>query len=270
LIEQFISARFTSSGCDRVVIGVSGGLDSALNLKLLEKVVGPDRIEAFFLPYGKLSEPDERFSKIAAENSSIDLKVVDISPIVDSIPIVTDGMVKGNLMARSRMIYLYTVANKDNGLVIGTSNKTEILMGYYTKFGDGAADIYPTGDLFKTQTRHLAKELEVSEDIITRPPSAGLMEGQTDEGEIGIPYPLLDQIIVGILSGYDDTTIADNIDHTNTSVEEMDRSNFHPPVTDEHVDRVRQTIRSTRHKRCGLPIPKVNPMTVGIDLRERW
>ncbi len=270
ILVQFIQARFEEAGSDTAVIGLSGGLDSALNLKLITKALGPDRVSPFFLPYGKLSGPDVGFSEISAKDSGVSLKTVDISEMVDRFPIEADGMVKGNLMARTRMIYLYTYANKNNGLVIGTSNKTELLMGYFTKYGDGAADIYPTGDLFKTQTRELSREIGVPEGIIERPPSAGLMMGQTDEGELGIPYPILDQVLNGFLSSYRPEDIPGLIDYECVSKEECERANFDPPLKVDQVKWIDSMVKRTRHKRTGLPIPKVNPSTIGIDIRERW
>ncbi len=270
IIEQFISARFSSSGADLALIGLSGGLDSALLLELMCSALGKEKVRAFFLPCGDLSMNDREFAAEAARSCDIEVMEIDISPIVESVPIGTDGMIRGNLMARARMIYLYTFANKNNGLVFGTSNKTELLMGYFTKYGDGAADIYPIGDLFKTQVRELASDIGIPGSIIDRAPSAGLVHGQTDEGEMGVPYPILDQILKGYIIGLQPDLIADNIDHTSTSIDEMDRAGFEPPVEVELVTRIIETVKATRHKRHSLAIPKVDGDTIGIDLRERW
>lgn len=270
MLKQFISYRFHDSGAERIVIGLSGGLDSALNLKLAAGAVGPEKIDAYFMPYGKLSEQDERFAIMAAEESRVRLRKVEITGIVDGFPVQTSSMAKGNLMARSRMMVLYAHANMQNGMVIGTSNKTELLMGYFTKFGDGAADIYPTGDLFKTQARKLAKNIGVNDEIMARPPSAGLLEDQTDEGELGMPYPILDQILSGILQSMPYERIISSMDHSLASETEMKRANLKPPVTLDMIKRIDSVMKSTRHKRCGLAIPKVNTSTIGIDLRERW
>jgi NAD+ synthase len=270
IIEQFISSRFEMSKADTCLIGLSGGLDSAVVLKFLVRSVGKERVRAFFLPYGNLSDKDRAHSQEAAGSCGVELSEIDITPVVESIPFKTEGMVKGNLMARARMLVLYTYANLHNGLVVGTSNKTELLLGYFTKYGDGAADIYPIGDLFKTQVRTLASEIEVPESILNRPPSASLVEGQTDEGELGIPYPILDQVLNGHLRRMTTSDIADNIDHSAANVNDMDRAGFEPPVTDEMVERIIDMVRRSRHKRLSLVIPKVQTNTVGVDLRERW
>lgn len=270
VMDQFIVSRFEESGAGVAVIGLSGGLDSAVVLKLLARSLGPEKVKPFFLPYGNFSEDDRVHALEAAESCQLKLEGVDISPIVSSVPLPTEGMARGNLMARARMLFLYTYSNINNGLVFGTSNKSELLMGYFTKYGDGAADIYPIGDLFKTQVRSLAFELYVPEDIISRPPSAGLVSGQTDEGEMGIPYSLLDQILSGHLLGLSDERIAEFVDSSLATDEELKRSGFQPPVNRETVASVRETVRKTRHKRNSLAVPKLQNYTVGVDLRERW
>lgn len=270
IIEQFITERFTSASSEKAVIGLSGGLDSAVILSFLVSTIGKDRVAAFFLPCGKLSGPDRDFAFESAESCGVKLEEVDITPIVDAVPLKAEGMARGNLMARARMIYLYGYANINNGMVIGTSNKTELLMGYFTKYGDGAADIYPIGDLFKTQVRSMARDLDVPASVIERPPTAGLIQGQTDEGEMGIPYPILDQILMGYLGSLSPESIADNIDHTIITVEEMDRSGFNPPVDEDIVRRIIDVVERNRHKRMSLAIPKVQTSTINLDLRERW
>jgi NAD+ synthase len=252
------------------VIGLSGGLDSAVVLKFLVGSLGSAKVKPFFLPCGTISENDREHAFEAAKSCEMDLEEIDISPIVSSVSLPTEGMARGNLMARARMIFLYTYSNINNGLVVGTSNKSELLMGYFTKYGDGAADIYPIGDLFKTQVRSLAYEIGIPENIISRPPSAGLVRGQTDEGEMGIPYPILDQVLSGHLLGLSDQRIADFVDNSIANEEELKRSGFEPPVNEDTVSRVRQTVRRTRHKRSSLAVPKLQNYTVGVDLRERW
>jgi NAD+ synthase len=270
MIRQFISSRFEEAGTDVAVLGVSGGLDSSLILELLKRELGGLKIKAFFLPCGQISGPDRKFARLIAGSCGIELNEVDISPIVDSVPLKPENMPKGNLMARSRMLYLYTYANMNNGLVIGTSNKSEILMGYYTKFGDGAADIYPIGDLFKTQVRELSRDMGIPREIIERPPSAGLVPEQTDEGEMGIPYILLDQILNGILMGLSDEVILRNLDTSVAGEIDLRRSGTTLPLRVETIADIRKAYRGTRHKRTGLTIPKMQSYTVGIDLRERW
>lgn len=267
---DFIKDRFDEAGSSLAVIGLSGGLDSSLTLGLVAEALGPEKVRSVFLPYGDLSSPDREFSKIAAENFKVDHVEMDITPIVDAVPMKLEGMVKGNAQARARMMVLYAVANRENGLVIGPSNKTEILLGYFTKYGDGGADIYPIGDLYKTQARVLAAEMGVPDDILERPPSAGLVKGQTDEGELRIPYPVIDQILYGYLRDMDPGSIVDNMDYTTLSVNEMDRADFEPPLREEMVEEVISKVKKSRHKRWSMAIPKMEISTSGLDLRERW
>ncbi|MBN1538554.1 MAG: NAD(+) synthase, partial [Candidatus Thermoplasmatota archaeon] len=125
-------------------------------------------------------------------------------------------------------------------------------------------------DLYKTQVRELARELNIPPGIIERPPSAGLVKGQTDEGELGLPYPILDQILYGYLRYLNASEIAALLDYSTTSVEEMDRSGFEPPISTEGVERVISRVHLSRHKRCPLAVPKIEISTPGLDLRERW
>lgn len=270
IIEQFIKDRFKSSGVERVTLGISGGLDSSVVLKLASNVLGPERVSGFYLPYGAADKKDKTYAEMAAVSAGIELKEEDISPMIEPIPFKMEDMVLGNAQARVRMIVLYTYANKENALVIGTSNKTELMIGYFTKYGDGAADLYPIGDLFKTQVISLAENIKIPEEIIHRAPSPGLLEGQTDEGEIGLPYPLIDQILVGYLHHMPAGEILDGIDHTCVDVDQMDRAGFSPPVTENDVSSMIRRIRSSRHKRWPLQVPKIGGSTPGIDLRERW
>jgi len=270
IIVQFIRDRFEEAGSNIAVIGLSGGLDSALVLGLSVEALGKDRVKAYFLPYGDLSSKDRDFAVMASKAFGTNMEEIDIAPVVDSVPFQLEGMAKGNAQARIRMTLLYAKANLLNGLVIGTSNKTELLLGYFTKYGDGGADIYPIGDLYKTQARALASEMGVPAGIVERPPSAGLVAGQTDEGELRIPYPVVDQVLYGFLRDVDPDNIADSVDYTTTSVEEMDRAGFDPPITSEKVVQIIRRVKRNRHKRSSLAVPKVEMATVGIDLRERW
>lgn len=270
IIVQFIRERFDEAGASTAIIGLSGGLDSALVLGLTVDALGKDRVKAFFLPYGDLGTRDREFAVLASDVFGTNMEEIDITTMVDSVPFHLEGMAKGNVQARVRMTLLYAKSNLLNGLVVGTSNKTELLLGYFTKYGDGGADIYPIGDLYKTQARTLAAEIGVPGEIIEKIPSAGLVEGQTDEGELRAPYPVLDQVLFGHIRDVDPETIADSIDYTTTTVEEMDRAGFEPPITTEKVLQIIEAVKRSRHKRWSLAVPKVEMATVGIDLRERW
>lgn len=270
IITQFILRRVEMAKASGVVLGLSGGLDSAVAMTAAASALGPDRVKPVFLPYDDLSSEDLRYAEMASSSAGCELETIDISPVVDSIPIEAGGMVKGNIQARSRMIVLYAVANRENRLVLGTSNKSELMLGYYTKFGDGASDLNPLGDLLKTQVRHLAVELGIPAEIISRPPSAGLIRDQTDEGELKLPYPILDQIIRGYLQSMTVERIIRDIDYTTATEVEMERAGFKPPLKTEDVDSIISIIHGSMHKRNTIPIPKLGSSTIGVDLRERW
>jgi len=259
-----------SAGLKKAVVLVSGGLDSAVVLGLLCSSLGSDRVDAYHLPCGEGSTADRKHAEEAAGSCGVKLRTIDISGMVDSAPIEVSGMARGNLMARVRMVILYAAANTGNGLVVGTSNKSELLMGYFTKYGDGGADIYPIGDLFKTQVRKLARQMGIPEGIMEKPPSAGLLDGQTDEGEMGMPYIVLDQVLNGMIMGLSPDRIAEEMDLSSVSDDELRRSGMPLPPGREDIERVMETVRRSRHKRMSLAIPKVGPATIGVDLRERW
>jgi NAD+ synthase len=157
----------------------------------------------------------------------------------------------GNIQARIRMVLLYYFANKLNYLVVGTGNKTELLMGYFTKYGDGAADLLPLGDLYKTQVKELANYLEIPKNIIAKVPRAGLWKGQTDEKELGMSYELLDRILYGIELDLSSKTIAEKLGISIRKVKEIERIVF-----------------ENRHKRRAPLIPKVSIRTLGVDWHE--
>jgi NAD+ synthase len=180
-----------------VVLGLSGGLDSCVVAALAQKALGSKNVLALILPCHS-SAGDSRDAKLVSRRFNIKTKTIDLSKIydvlVDLLP-GADRMTKANIRPRLRMIVLYYFARKLNYLVCGTSNRSELKAGYFTKFGDGASDILPIGALLKTQVRALAVELGIPQRIIDKAPTAGLWPGQTDEREMGITYPELDEII---------------------------------------------------------------------------
>jgi NAD+ synthase len=197
-IEKSIINFIKLSADDRdVVIGLSGGIDSALVMALCVKAVGAKRVKGLMM-----AEERSMVSKTIidyAEALNVKYEIIPISPIVAAFKeygtIEDQQIVMGNLKARIRMTLLYSRANAENRVVMGTGNRSELLMGYFTKYGDGGVDFLPIGDLYKTQVRALSYKLGVPAKIITQPPSAGLWEGQTDEAELGITYAKLDQIL---------------------------------------------------------------------------
>ena len=195
-IEQMIRYAFWSGGSSGIVIGISGGIDSAVCASFCCRAVGGDRVLGLTLPSDVTPEEDLNDAADLCHTFGMEHRIISIEPMLRSftgIPGYTDSLyLRGNLMARIRMILLYYHANRDNRLVCGTSNRTEFLLGYCTKFGDNAADIQPILHLYKTDVMTVAEEIGIPEAILRKKPTAGLWTGQTDEGEIGLSYPVID------------------------------------------------------------------------------
>lgn len=196
-IINWIRNQVRQSGAKGIVMGLSGGIDSSVVVALSKGAVGKDKVLGLFLPCH--SHPaDLADAKLIAKKLGIKTKTVDLSDIYEAIlKILPKGnnLARANLRPRLRMLVLYYFANTLNYLVCGTGNKSELMAGYFTKYGDGGVDLLPIGNLFKRDVRSLAKELGIPERIITKPPTAGLWPGQTDEGEMGITYLELDDIL---------------------------------------------------------------------------
>lgn len=195
-IITFIKKTFQKEGFKKAVIAVSGGIDSSVALVLTVKALGAENVYSLQLPY-KNQETEN--SDLILDFVKIPLKnrvKINIGKIVDGFG-VKDKARLGNIMARVRMIYCFDLAKKLNALVVGTENKSEKMLGYYTRFGDEAADIEPIIHLYKTQVRQLAKELKIPEKIIKQVPTAGLWSEQTDEGDLGFTYKEADQALQG-------------------------------------------------------------------------
>jgi NAD+ synthase len=169
------------------VVGISGGIDSAVVAALCVETLGPDNVVGVSLPYGKQDTTD---AKTLADQLCIDFITNDITKAVDSIaqPGFYDKIVRGNIMARIRMVHLYMHSNLYGGIVVGTTNRSEAEIGYYTKYGDGGVDVEPIADLWKREVYEMGKLLNIPKPIMTKAPSACLWEGQTDEGEFGFTY----------------------------------------------------------------------------------
>ncbi len=196
-IVSWIKEQVRKSGAKGIVVGLSGGIDSAVVAALAREAIGAKRLLAFFLPCGS-HHLDLQDAGIVAKELGIKTKTVDLSGIYNSLIRIlppAGNLARNNLKPRLRMLVLYYFANKLNYLVCGTGNKSEIATGYFTKHGDGATDILPIGDLLKKDVRKLAQELKIPQPIITKAPTAGLWPGQTDEREMGILYPELDDIL---------------------------------------------------------------------------
>jgi NAD+ synthase len=200
-IVNFIKTSFSKAGFSRGVIGLSGGLDSAVSCMLIARALGNSNIFPLLLPCGFLNTQGVLDSVSFIETLQIprqNITRVDIEPIVRDViksePGI-DAIRRGNIMARVRMIILFDQAKKRQALVVGTENKSEHLLGYFTRYGDEASDIEPLRNLYKTQVYILAKHLRIPETILAKPPTAGLWDGQTDEGEFGFTYKDGDQIL---------------------------------------------------------------------------
>lgn len=204
-IEMWLETQLAQSGANGVVIGLSGGVDSSVVAALAKRSLGSAKVLGLILPCDSNSKDAER-ARIVAKKLGIKTDTVDLAPAFrcfgDTLP-EADKKTLGNLKSRLRMLTLYYYANRNNLLVLGTSNKSEIAIGYFTKHGDAAADLEPINDLYKTQVFELAKYLEIPEEIITATPTAGLWDGQTDESEIGMSYAELDAILKAVERGRD-------------------------------------------------------------------
>ena len=194
----FISEEVHKAGFKKVVLGLSGGLDSAVSAYLAQKALGASHVIGVIMPYQTSSQESLEDARLVADTLGIASQNVDITPLVDpyfSLFPEADHIRRGNKIARERMSILYDLSRKYQALVLGTGNKSELLMGYFTIYGDGAYALNALGDLYKTQVRQLARHLEVPARIIDKVPSAELWSGQTDEGELGISYDKLDRIL---------------------------------------------------------------------------
>ncbi len=182
-------------GDKNVFIGISGGIDSAVTASLCVKALGRKKVFGILMPYGRQKDIGDSITVV--NQLGIKYFKKDIKPIVDQYKITDNRFVNANIMSRVRMTILYAYANHKNGLVVGTTNKSEMAVGYFTKFGDGACDLEPIAALYKTEVFQLAKNLKINQNIITKKPTAGLIDNQTDEDDFGFTYSDLDIFLQG-------------------------------------------------------------------------
>ncbi len=251
ILIGFIRSEVTRVGYSRAVVGLSGGIDSALSCVLAVEALGAENVLAVRMPY-KSSNPDSmQHAGLLIEQLQIPSKTIEITNMVDPLfamdPEITK-LRKGNIMARERMIVLYDQSEVFKGLVIGTSNKTEILLGYSTQFGDAASALNPLGDLYKAQIRQLSRAMNVPAPIIDKPPSADLWDGQTDEGELGFTYEQADQLLYLMVD-------------QRYSPRECVEAGF----DQKFVDLVLRRVRRNQFKRMQPPIAKLSNRTIGYD-----
>lgn len=251
ILTEFLKSEVTRVGFARAVINLSGGLDSALSCALVAQALEPENVLALRLPY-RTSSPDSlEHAQLMIDQFKVPSKTIDITDMVD--PLIKEepnmsGTRKGNIMARARMIVLYDQSEGFKGLPIGTSNKTEILLGYTTMWGDMASAVNPIGDLYKTQVRQLSGALGIPAAIIGKPPSADLWVGQTDEGELGFTYEEVDKLLY---------LLVDQRFSPQECVEEGFDAKF--------VNSVMTRMRRNQFKRMMPPIAKVSNRTIGYD-----
>ncbi|MGH9867162.1 MAG: NAD+ synthase, partial [Candidatus Polarisedimenticolia bacterium] len=257
LIEEvlagFIADETRRAGRSRVVVGLSGGIDSAVAAALARRALGAAGVIGVMMPY-RLSDPTSvTHARDLARRLRFRTETFDISPMVDAwfaSDSAASRVRKGNKMARERMSILYDRSVVHDALVLGTSNKTELLLGYGTVFGDMASALNPLGDLYKTQVRQLAAQLKIPPVIRRKPPSADLWAGQTDEKDLGITYDLVDRLLYLL------------VDERATR-EDAVRAGW--PA--RQVDRVLARVRASQHKRRPPLIAKISSRTVGVDFR---
>ena len=251
ILTGFIRSEVTRVGFSRAVVGLSGGIDSAVSCALAAEALGPENVLAVRMPY-KSSSPDSlEDAQRTADCLKVPLKTIEITAMVDPLIEREPEMPKlrqGNIMARARMIVLYDQSEVFKGLVIGTSNKTEILLGYTTMWGDMASAINPLGDLYKTQLRQLAASLPIPKSVLEKPPSADLWIGQTDEGEMGLTYAEVDRLLYLLVD-------------QRYSPEDCANAGFEAA----YVDTVLARVRRNQFKRMMPPIAKLSNRTIGYD-----
>ena len=251
VVAEFIRGQLRQAGFERLVLGLSGGIDSALVAYLVAEAIGAERLLCVLMPYRTSSGASRTDAEAVVRALGCASELVDISPMVDAFFAADPEAAplrRGNVMARQRMTVLYDRSVTWGGLVVGTGNKTESLIGYTTVFGDNACAFNPIGDLYKSQVRQLAAALGVPDAIIRKAPSADLWPGQTDESEAGFSYPVLDRLLFW------------RIDKRRTD-EEMTALGFDPALVAQ-VDRM---IATSEFKRQVPPIAKLGPRTAGVD-----
>lgn len=251
ILTDFIQQELGRHGFEKAVIGLSGGIDSSLACFLAAEALGPKNVLAVRMPYETSSPESMEHAGLVIEQLGLQQLDVDITPIakplIERFPDM-DQVRQGNVMARTRMILLYDQSAAFDALVVGTGNKSELLLGYTTVYGDAACAINPNGDLYKTQVRQLAKAMGIPQAIIDKPPSADLWLGQTDESELGFSYEQLDRLLyLWVDERY--------------SRDECVEAGFKPAF----VDSVIRMVRRNHFKRVQPPIAKLSSRSVGQD-----
>jgi len=251
ILVGFIKSEVTRIGVTRAVVGLSGGLDSALSCALAAEALGAENVLAVRMPYKASSKDSLEHAQLLIDQLGVPNKTIEITDMVEPLfqrdPEMSK-LRKGNIMARERMIVIFDQSEVFKGLVIGTSNKTEILLGYSTIYGDSASAMNPIGDLYKTQVRQLSRAMNIPAPIIDKAPSADLWEDQTDEKELGFTYEDVDKLLYLLVD-------------QRYSPQEAVEAGF----AESFVKTVTARIRRNQFKRMQPPIAKVSNRTVGYD-----
>jgi NAD+ synthase len=251
ILTGFIRSEIHRAGFQRAVLGVSGGVDSTLSCYLAAEALGPENVLALRMPYKSSSADSLEHAQMVIDRLGVQSLTIPITEMVDPlferIPDM-NPVRRGNVMARARMIILYDQSEAFRGLVVGTGNKTEILLGYTTLFGDSACALNPLGDLYKTQVRQLSRAIGVPEAIVAKLPSADLWVGQTDEGELGFTYAEVDRLLYLLVD-------------QRYSPQECAAAGF----DEKFVRLVVERVRRFHFKRVMPPIAKLSNRTVGYD-----
>ena len=260
-ISQFLKDMLTKTDAKGFVMGLSGGVDSSVTLTLAIHALGKDKIKVLIMPDRETTPPEDVDDAISlAESLGVEYTVIDIADIIDAyakyVPFFDKEhkIATGNLRARIRMSILYYYANKHGLLVMGTGDKSEILLGYFTKYGDGGVDVLPLGDIYKTQVRELGRRLGVPEKILTKPSSPRLWPGQLAEEELGVKYEVIDAIL------YRYVDLRMNIDDIANELG-IDRDIVVSIVKRVHVN---------EHKRLFPLIPRISTMAITHDWKMPW
>ena len=251
ILTGFIQSEITRAGFSKAVVGLSGGIDSALSCVLAAEALGPENVLAVRMPYKSSSPESLEHAQMVIEQFKVQSETIEITGMADALishdPEMSN-MRKGNIMARARMIILYDQSEAFKGLVVGTGNKTEILLGYSTLWGDSASALNPIGDLYKAQVRQLARALGVPSVIVDKAPSADLWAGQTDENELGFTYEDVDKLLYLLVD-------------QRYSPEECVEIGFDKAFVEKVVHRIRRN----QFKRMLPPIAKISNRTIGYD-----
>jgi NAD+ synthase len=251
ILTGFIHTEITRADFSRAVVGLSGGVDSSLSCTLAVEALGAENVLAVRMPYESSSPESLEHAQLVIDKLGVKSLTVPITDMVNPLFALfpeANHIRKGNAMARARMIVLYDQSQDFEGLVVGTGNKTEILLGYTTLYGDSACALNPLGDLYKTQVRQLARDMELPQVIIEKPPSADLWVGQTDEGELGFTYAEVDQLLYLLV---DERYTPDDC--------------IAAGFSEIFVRAVIELIRKNHFKRVMPPIAKLSKSTVGYD-----